>query len=298
MALAVFTKQEVVEIFGGNEGTGILDYITRNQYGGREYLVDGVWRKTPEGRISGYRYDVEDFAVELVDITAAWKFIKDSSIENPAKPDKILEQLALARLQQGNLQIFSPWGPRYKKNTAKIVAGDPEIDTLREINQVFGRLVENNYKIRFLLMPADTYGTEINGLDKNFVKEYFKCLENAAYSELAKVADVEVMPWSRITEICKSYEEIKREIEVNFSARIGDSEYERAVNTARRFNPRNAEQSARKYCIERATEAEIIQSLYEPIKMSLVRKEKDSLDGPLKRIYIIGKRAPWLRGDN
>ena len=207
--------------------------------------------------------------------------------------------MARARLQEGALQIFSPWGPRYKKTAAKIEPSDPEIGTLREIKLAFEAFAGRNYQIRFLLMPADTYGIDINGLNSGFVREYFKWLEDAAYSELAKVAAVEVKPWSRIIEHSKyAYEELKREIRDDFFTRVGDRQYERAVMTALRFNPANVEQSARNYCIERVAEAEIIESLYGPIKMSLVRKEKDSLDGKLKRIYIISNRAPWMRGDS
>lgn len=53
-----FTPQDAIELFGGNEGRQALDYITRRGYGSREYLVDGRWVPSPEGKISSRRYRV------------------------------------------------------------------------------------------------------------------------------------------------------------------------------------------------------------------------------------------------
>ena len=41
----------------------------------------------------------------------------------------------------------------------------------------------------------------------------------------------------------------------------------------------------------------LVDQIYDPIKLSLVRKEKDILDGPLKRVYIVKSMAPWLGGE-
>ena len=43
-------------------------------------------------------------------------------------------------------------------------------------------------------------------------------------------------------------------------------------------------------------EGNIVNEVYSPLKLSLVRREKDALDGPLKRIYIVQNKAPWLGG--
>lgn len=191
--------------------------------------------------------------------------------------------------------LFSPWGPRYNRTSSRIEENDPEINTLREIKIVLDRFGSCGYNVDLLLMPADAYGTEVNSLPKDFVSNYFKWLEEWTYKEIGKV---NVKLWSTIKdEQRKRYDELSGEIDQNFSDWIKDDEYENAVRVARVFNPKKAEQSARRYCIERLVEGNIISEVYDPIKLSLVRKEKDSLDGPLKRIYIVQKRVPWLGGE-
>lgn len=292
--LVVFTPREAIELFGGNEGRQILDYVTKNGYGSREYLVDGMWLPEPKGQIKGVRYNLETTLSDVICVADVWRYIKDRSIQTPEKSDKILEQLAKARLIPENLRLFSPWGPRYNRGSSRIEETDPEVATLREIRAIFNRVGESGYTIDFLLMPADAYGTEVNSLSKDFVSDYFKWLEELAYKELG---EVKIKLWSTIRdEQRKRYDEFSGEIDQNFSDWIKDGEYRNAVKVARVFNPEKAEQSARRYCIERLVEGNIISEAYDPIKLSLVRKEKDSLDGPLKRIYIVQKRAPWLGG--
>jgi hypothetical protein len=287
------TPREAIKLFGGSEGRQILDYVTKKGFASYEYLVGDNWLPYPTGQVRGVRYNLETTLSDVNCIANIWRYIKDRSIQTPEKPDKILEQLAIAKLTSKNLRLFSPWGPRYNRDSPRIERNDPEIATLKEIRTIFDRFEENGYKIDYLLMPADTYGTEVNGLSKEFVSDYFKWLEEWAYQELG---NVEVKPWSVIRdEQRKRYDELSSEINQNFSDWIKEGEYRNAVKVARVFNPERAEQSARKYCIERLVEGIIISEVYDPIKLSLVRKEKDSLDGPLKRIYIIQNRAPWLR---
>jgi len=270
-----------------------LNYITKNGYGSREYFIDGVWLPEPKGRVRGVKYNLETTLSAVKCIADIWKYIKNKSIQTPVKSDKILEQLANARLKSENLRVFSPWGPRYNRNTPKIEENDPEIATLREIRAIFDRFSESDYKINYLLMPADVYGTEVNSFPKEFVRDYFKWLKEWAYKE---VREVEVKLWSTIREEQrKRYDELSSEIDQNFSKWVNVFEYKDAIKAARVFNPKKVEESARRYCIERLVEGIIISETYDPIKLSLVRKEKDSLDGPLKRIYIVQNRAPWKR---
>ncbi len=290
-ALAVFMPADATALFGGNEGKQVLSYITRQGYGNREYLADGIWIPEPKGTVTGSRYNVESISMQLGEIAGAWKYVKERSMQPPEKPDKVLEQLSMARLKPEPLRLFSPWGPRYKKASPRIEKGDPELMTLDEIKEIFAVFGENGYDIDFLLMPADTYGTEINSLPAGFVSEYFKWLEECACTELGNVT---VKPWSVIREEQRSlYDKLRAEIDKNFSEFVGDGEYRRAVNVAKRFSPKS-EESSRQYCIERLVEGNIISAAYDPIKLSIVRKEKDSLDGPLRRIYVVANRAPWL----
>ena len=297
--MAVFTPREANELFGGNEGKQVLAYITRQGYGSREYQADGVWLPEPRGKVRGLRYNVDAVFPEVECVAGIWKYIKDNSIQTPERPDNILEQLATARLKPEILRLFSPWGPRYNRDTPRIENRDPETSTLREMQSVFERFGDRGFDIDLLLMPADTYGTEINGLSEGFVKEYFSWLEEWAYKELGE-SRATVKPWSAIREEQRDlYDRLRTEISQNLFDLIEEDEYRKAAKVAKIFNPEKAGESARQYCIERLVEANIISEVYDPIKLSLVRKEKDALDGPLKRIYVISgqNRAPWLKGE-
>ena len=170
------------------------------------------------------------------------------------------------------------------------------MQTLQEIGEIFGKLSEKGFQVRFLLMPADLYGTEINSLSPVFVKDYFQSLEERAREQLSSTSEVIVRPWSLIRERFWRYESFQQEVAEDFSRFVSTSEYNSALKTAQAFNPQKREESARAYCIERVVEGRIIEELYSPIKLSLVRKEKDMLDGPLKRLYVVSKqnRAPWM----
>src|SRR3989344_1861212 len=119
-ALVVFTPQDSVELFGGNEGKQILSFVTKQGYGSREYQIENEWYFKPEGKVRGLRYNLREVLFEVKSLANIWRYIKERSIEPPNSSDKILEQLALSRLNSTELRIFSPWGPRYNKKTSKI----------------------------------------------------------------------------------------------------------------------------------------------------------------------------------
>ncbi len=211
--------------------------------------------------------------------------------------DSILRKLVNFFFQGERLSLFSPFGQRYNQTTHFIRDDDPEIATLREISSVLIELGRDGCGIDFLLMHADTYGIEINGRSAEFVLEYFKKLEEAAYRELPRNINLQVRPWSRIREeYSVRYSELRREAEQNFQKYVSPEEFQRAVQVAKFFNPGAPVDSAKKYCLERVVEANLVQENFDPIKLSLVRKEKDALDGPLDRVYLIENRAPWLGG--
>ena len=247
----------------------------------------------------GSLYRAYRFSLAEVDAVAAiWNYIKDVSIERPVKSDKILEKLACAAFNQTPVRLFSPWGPRYKNPSPRIQESDPEVNTLLEMKAVVDEFQSRGVKTNILIMPADVYGTEINGLPADFVYSYFSYLEDMARG---KLGNVDIKSWSSIRrENWEMYEKVtlnpdeslERELE-----RVFDKEFEKAGVVARRFNPSNAMTSAKRYIVERLAEAMIIDSVYSPVKLSLVRKEKDSLDGPLPRVYLVKNRAPWMAGE-
>ena len=227
-----------------------------------------------------------------------WKYIKEKSIQSPVWADKILEQLLRTRFRGEKLVLFSPWGPRYNRSTPIIENSDPETQTLGEIREVFETFRSFGYNINFVLMPADAYGTEVNSLSPQFVDEYFKRVEDLATRTLDSVANVDIKRWSLIRQENRDrYSGLRDEIDEKFSNWIKDKEFRNAIKVASVFNPKEAKASARRYCIERLVEGILINEVYNPIKLSIVKKEKDKLDGPLKRIYVVGNRAPWLGGE-
>lgn len=236
--------------------------MTKQGYGSREYLVDDIWISGPKGKVRGVRFNLETVLPKVEDMAGIWKYIKERGIQTPEKPDKILEQLATARLLPERLRLFSPWGPRYNKDTPEIKESDPEIATLREVSSILNRFRESGYDIDFLLMTADAYGTEVNNLSKEFVADYFKYLEECVYREVGK-AGVSVKAWSSIRDEQRTrYDELVEEIDRNFYDWIKEGEYKNSLRVAKFFNPDNAEESSRRYCIERLTEGNIINEIY------------------------------------
>ncbi len=279
----------------GNKGKLVLDYLVRNGFCVKEYYVDGEWIERPVGSVRGIRYAIENLKI-LDDICGIINYIDSESIQDPVKYDDIFDQFLSGRTNGCNITFYSPWGPRYKSKRATIENGDPEITTLYQIQQTLEEFRIRGYKTSLLLMVADTYGTEINGFSEDFVLEYFRWLEDRSFQIIGRESNLSVFKWSDIRSNNSGlYTETRELANNNFRNLVTENEYRKAADVARKFNPDNSEKSARNYCIERVTEGILIDLLFNPIKLSLVRKEKDALDGPLKRIYVVKNRAPWLR---
>jgi hypothetical protein len=238
------------------------------------------------------------------DVERAWSYIvekgKKSGGQKPVRLEDVLDALVAARFEGRELVFFMPWGPRYKTKEHTVDATSPEMATLTELREIFEQLVGFGYRPRVILMPADVYGTEINNLAPDFVERYFASLTTAAKVEFGEIVNLYVRPWSFLR---GSNADLYEQLRQDFSERIGsDAELSKlmrnALRKARVMNPSEAEGSARRYVLERLIEAEIIGKLYKPIKLSVVRKENDELDGDsLPRIYVVANKAPWMIGD-
>lgn len=297
---SIFTSSQIENLFGDNQGKTLLDYLCKKNIISKKYYIDNNWipskniNSEKKLRIRGVGYILNELEEQAIkDVASTWNYIKSKSFEKPVYQERILEQLAEERLNsEGKLKFFSPWGPRYKNPNSAIKKDDPEIRTLNEMKNVLEQFSNNGYIVELVLMPADVYGTEINGLPENFVYSYFRNLKNVAEDTIKGSVDIKVIPWSEIRdENMAEYSKLKNQI------KISRKEYNKSVKTAKNFNPDKPEESAKQYCIERLAEAEIIEKCYSPIKLSLVRREKDSLDGLLKRVYMIENKAPWMEGN-
>ncbi|MBU1201710.1 MAG: hypothetical protein KJ583_06490 [Nanoarchaeota archaeon] len=219
-------------------------------------------------------------------IQKVWDYLESKKIDEPVFSDRIKSQLSDS--YQGVLNLFVPWGPKYNYVEKGITVGLPEKQTIAELKCLVDFFKENNYKPNLFLMFADSYGTEINSLPVDVVKGYFSNLEKYVGDSL----DCKPLWWSKIKD-SKRYFELKNDVEKNFFDYVDKDVYEDNLMTAKKF--KGGADSAKIYSLERVTEGLLIEELYSPIKLSLVKKEKDALDGPLKRLYVIESRKPWMR---
>lgn len=254
----------------------------------------------------GYKDQLDSLQLvkKAQDVDLALEFLnarkEESGKQKPVRFDDIVDRLAFCRMEGSELCFFSPWGPRYKIKITEIDESSPEIATLREIRGILEGLISYGFKIRFLVMPADTYGTDINGLSESFVNGYFNALSNAIQGIMMPLAGegkltIDFIPWSRIKgENLEEYSMIKASIsEMPIDKLMRD-----ALKKARVMNPNNIDQSAKEYVEERVTESILISQLYDPIKLSLVKKENDAADlQNFMRIYVIKEKAPWMGSD-
>ncbi|MBS1266942.1 MAG: hypothetical protein MAG795_00911 [Candidatus Woesearchaeota archaeon] len=211
-------------------------------------------------------------------------FIMQNSIDNPIYLEKIKDRLD----SQENLSLFTPWGPKYTYLETGTQLGQPEKQTLQELSEFVTFLKENGYNPQLNVMFADTYGTDINGLPKKEVLDYFNNLD----AQIQNIDSVQGVWWSELKD-CERYWDLKSSVESNFFDYISKDEFRENVRTAIKFG--GGIESARTYSIERIVEGMLIEEMYKPIKVSLVKPEKDVLDGPLARIYIIENRKPWMK---
>jgi len=290
-----FTSSQIAELFGGNEGVQLVNRLVKLGICSKEYQIGGEWVKQPDGKVTAVRYDISPVRDSLEDISELFRYIKEQSIESPEKGDKVRERLGFSRFNNSELVLFSPWGPKY--------SGDSDLEnetrTLQELRERLKKFREKNCRTNFLLMPADLYGAEINQLPSSSIEEYFKILSELTFEILGNSTNITITPWSQIRgKNYRRYQELRKQFDKEFNQKVKRGQYERALVVARIFNTSNPEDSARRYCIERLAEGCLIEEVYSPVKLSLVRKDKDILDGPLPRIYVIKNRAPWLGKEN
>ena len=231
------------------------------------------------------------------DVAEMALYIKYNSIQRPVYYEKIIQQLVAARAKKDSVVLFSPWGPPYRRQKAVIRDQDAEIGTLREITETVEAFEKNQFPVLFLLMPADSYGININGLEKALVMDYFGYLEERVQKGIGKEKTT-VVPWSSIkTKNKTQYKKLKQSIERDFYQWVKYGQYKNAVRTARFFGKGSPEKTAKRYCVERLVEGILIDELYSPIKISLAEKGNDIFDGPLSRVYLIQDKRPWMFGE-
>lgn len=261
-----------------------------------EYFVDNEWRPgPPQSKPEGKRIvfnDVDTFRAAR-DTYFAWSATDNMKAYHPVYPNTVIRRMYESRLSGIPLPLFIPWGFR--------TTGEPnkEFFVLDRILQFTDTLLRpRGIRSEVIIMPADLYATEINGIDPNLVNTYFEFVASEARLRGFKVA-----PWSKIRE--ENQAQYRRRTDQLSNKTIQellpnpviDKAIEAAEKRVIARSTRLAEQSAFSYLRERMCEAEIVEEKYRPIKVSVVAINKDNgVDGNLPRLYIIPleEQFPWI----
>lgn len=203
-----------------------------------------------------------------------------------------IEDAILPRLRKPDINLFTPWGPRYSwKFRGTIIRGsDKEVGTLGFLRKLLDELLEHMpaKKFRWMFLGADLYGTRLNELPREVTSDYFASLSDW----LAKLLpEVEFRLWSEFDEMAEPYRE---QVRVNFNQLVQPELLRRTTQTAQAMGRGS---NAKEYLTERLAEALLIENLLKPIKVSCVMRHKDDqVDADLPRLYIVPEdlTAPWM----
>ncbi len=213
------------------------------------------------------------------------------------------EDGVLPRLRERVITFFTPWGFRYNWREQGIAIDhgfiyedDREVQLLQFFAEMLKEFQANmpDREWRWLFLAADSYATRINGESViEAVDLYFSDL----YLWFLKIMPEKVAAltkWSRCdySDVAVGF---RKTVENNFDRYISQTAFKRAIATALKMG--KTEESAKAYCIERATEALWVEEACHPIKISAVRRDKDDgVDVDLPRIYLVPEnlQAPWL----
>lgn len=277
-----------------------LQEVLQGPVVGREYKISGQWTsRKPDQRPEGTRvvFDSINLFRSRKDAYFAWQAIAgmQNPTQTPELPDEGLTRIINARETEEPLVLFVPWGVRVKGSF-----GESEAYALNRIKDLATRLRSLKMIPQVLIMPADLYATEVNR--QVSVEEASRYFTDVA--EQAKTRGFLVKPWSEIREANKeTYQERSSELtEETIVALLTPQKLTEAEKAAKKRSGYTEKESVRlaalAYLRERICEAEIIERVYRPIKVSAVAKNKDNgVDRALPRIYILPDeyQFPWLK---
>lgn len=275
-----------------------LQQVLKSTSVSREYKINGEWTvDKPNTKPEGTRMifvSREQFHIAR-DVYFAWQDLVSQKKDNPVKPEVIFERLLQTRKTGKAVILFIPWGVRPNGGL-----GRSETKVLDQVQNMQQTLQRRNINAQVLIMPADLYATEINQqVDNDQVTKYFEDVTNWAY-----LRGFFVKPWSAIRrENMDIYQQRATELtQEELEQMFVPAKIKEVISAAGRRsgyqNQYDIQQAAFAYLRERICEAEIIESIYKPIKISAVAKNKDNdVDRDLPRVYIISEilQFPWLK---
>jgi len=275
-----------------------LQQVLRGTGASREYEMDGQWtddKPTQKPERTRIVFDSREQFRIARDVYFIWQDLILQKEDNPVKPEAILERLLQSRKTGKPVMLFVPWGVRPQGRL-----GRSEIKALNQVQNMQQVLQRRNISAQVLIMPADLYATEVNQqVDVTQTTEYFEQVTSFVLSK-----GFLVKPWSEIrgeniyTYRQRASELTPQELESMFKAAKIEEAIAAAARRSGYQNKHEIQQAAFAYLRERVCEAEIIESIYKPIKLSAVSKNKDNdVDRDLPRLYVIPKefQFPWLK---
>lgn len=203
-----------------------------------------------------------------------------------------IEDAVLPRLREQDINLFTPWGPRYSWQVRGTVIreSDKEVETLeflrKSLDELLRYMPAKNF--RWVFLGADLYGTRLNGLPGEAMSNYFASLSGWLATLLP---EVEFRLWSEFDEMAEPY---RKQVRANFSQLVQAELLRRTTQTAQAMGKGS---DPNDYLTERLAEALLIEGLLKPIKVSCVMRHKDDhVDADLPRLYIVPEdlTAPWM----
>lgn len=228
---------------------------------------------------------------------AAWEATRPLLTEEVSYTGDILSRLA-GGTQKNPLTLFVPWGVRPAGQF-----GSSETQALDVISNYQKLLSTYAIPSKVLLMPADVYATEVNNYEQESTSAYF-----SKVTKQAQARNFQVVPWSAIRKANQQQYDRVLTWEANVDAlwrstpkSLWGNLRNAATARSKQANENAVVKAAFDYLKERVAEARIIESVFKPIKLSMVSPEKDTIvDRDLPRVYLLPKnnRFPWIeRGD-
>lgn len=256
-----------------------------------QYLIDKDWRDSvsvdrPLGKRALFS-DVDSFRGAREAYFVWFNLASLIGKEKPVFPEKIIERFYLSAYSDKPLTIFIPWG--FRPNGS---FGYKELLAMDNIDEALFIISQRKITPKVILMPADIYATEVNGLPKETVNKYFLSVEQEG-----KNRGYQILPWSQIrNDNLQRYKSLNKQYTVEeISQILPKFVIESAIKAAEKRGQKK--DSAFAYLRERLCEAEIIENTLKPIKISMVAKNKDeSVDLNLPRFYLLPENLqfPWL----
>lgn len=197
-----------------------------------------------------------------------------------------------ARMSRPEVQLFTPWGPRYDWATRGTVIKPEhkEIELLQLFADLLAELQENMpwQTFDWTFLAADLYGTRINHLSPEVVEEYFDSLQEVMADYLPTAT---LRRWSEFDQQAEPYRQAIRD---NFDDEFRSALAHRARKTAKAMGLGS---NSDDYLVERLAEARLIEDWLHPVKISPVARHKNQgVDGTLPVFYFVPPElhAPWM----